>query len=151
MTEVPNLVLDDANDIMTPRAPSPGPAVGNSEPAAAGDEEKRPESASAAPSQNVSAATPEQVRPRRSRHGISYHCGFLFLGFLAICLAGYVLANNGGDCQGRSTEDSGSWGAGAQRPTVPDQSRRNQRTQGRSFTRTRHFLSSPSPLIITLP
>jgi len=38
------------------------------------------------------AATPEQARARRRRHGLLYHCGFLLLGFLAICLAGYILS-----------------------------------------------------------
>lgn len=48
--------------------------------------------ASAAPSQDVSGPTPEQVRPWGSRHGISYSAVSLFLGFLAICLTGYVLS-----------------------------------------------------------
>ena len=30
---------------------------------------------------------------RRKRHNLQYHVGFLFLGFLSICLAGYVLSH----------------------------------------------------------
>jgi Ca2+/Na+ antiporter len=41
-------------------------------------------------SQRPVAAPPE---PRRTRHRLRYHVGFLFLGFLSICLAGYVLSH----------------------------------------------------------
>jgi len=36
-------------------------------------------------------ATP--AAPRRKRHNLRYHVGILFLGFLSICLAGYVLSH----------------------------------------------------------
>ncbi|KAL7789844.1 Ca2+ transporter [Trichoderma ceciliae] len=37
-------------------------------------------------------ATAKQTRQRRNQHGLSYHGLFLLFGFLAICLAGYVLS-----------------------------------------------------------
>jgi hypothetical protein len=61
MPEVLNLVLDDAHGV-TPRAPDLGPAACNPEPVAAGDEEKRAESASVALSQIMPAATPKLKR-----------------------------------------------------------------------------------------
>jgi hypothetical protein len=91
MAETAILVFDDAHDV-TSCALDPALPASSPEPVEAGDEEKRPECTSATPSQVMSAATPEQARPRRSRHGLSYHCGFSFLGFLAICLAGYELS-----------------------------------------------------------
>ncbi|KAH9204147.1 hypothetical protein DL95DRAFT_377171 [Leptodontidium sp. 2 PMI_412] len=38
------------------------------------------------------AAAPPSRAPRRKRHHLRYHVFYLFLGFLAICLAGYVLS-----------------------------------------------------------
>lgn len=38
------------------------------------------------------AAAPPSRAPRRKRHHLRYHLSYLFLGFLAICLAGYVLS-----------------------------------------------------------
>jgi hypothetical protein len=32
-------------------------------------------------------------RPHRHRHSLQYHIAFLFLGFLSICLSGYVLSH----------------------------------------------------------
>ncbi|KAH8686157.1 Sodium/calcium exchanger protein-domain-containing protein [Tricladium varicosporioides] len=38
------------------------------------------------------APTPPSPTPRRKQHNLRYHLFYLFLGFLAICLAGYVLS-----------------------------------------------------------
>ncbi|KAK4158999.1 hypothetical protein QBC43DRAFT_273442 [Cladorrhinum sp. PSN259] len=91
MAEMPNPVLNDAHN-NTPCGLDHAPAASNLEPVVAGDEDKNIECASAGLSRAMTAARPEQARPRRSRHGLSYHCGFLLLGLLAICLAGYVLS-----------------------------------------------------------
>lgn len=58
------------------------------------DEEKPPSSDEVAPppAPVTPAAAPPSRAPRRKRHHLRYHVFYLFLGFLAICLAGYVLS-----------------------------------------------------------
>ena len=43
------------------------------------------------PSEELSGSTTRV--PRRSHHSMKYHIGFLLLGFLSICLSGYVLSH----------------------------------------------------------
>ncbi|KAI0529875.1 Sodium/calcium exchanger protein-domain-containing protein [Xylaria digitata] len=57
------------------------------------DEEKHPTINSVpAPAASTPAAAPLPRAPRRKQHNLRYHLFYLFLGFLAICLAGYVLS-----------------------------------------------------------
>lgn len=87
IAESPGVVVENVDNMTS----SALPPAASPEPVATGDAEKRPESTHPPPSLILSAA-PEPARPHRSRRGLAYHCGFLFLGFLAICLAGYVLS-----------------------------------------------------------
>lgn len=81
-----------------PDAHDARPAACDPQSVAASDEGRHGERAPllGPPLSMPAAATPaqqrQQAKSRRSRHGLLYHGGFLLLGFLAICLAGYVLS-----------------------------------------------------------
>ncbi|KAH8600180.1 hypothetical protein B0O99DRAFT_726967 [Bisporella sp. PMI_857] len=45
-----------------------------------------------APDVPTLAAAPRSQAPRRKQYYLRYHLSYLFLGFLAICVAGYVLS-----------------------------------------------------------
>ena len=59
------------------------------------DEEKPPTSDAVPtpPAELTPAEAPPPSAPRRKQHNLRYHVFYLFLGFLAICLSGYVLSH----------------------------------------------------------